>query len=353
MVTDLLSRILTGALLLTVTAALSGCGTLYIAQAAQGQVQLLAARRPIERVIADPRTAAPVRAKLEAMREIRRFAVEALALPDNASYRSYADIGRPYVVWNVVATPEFSVEPLHWCFPVAGCVAYRGYFKEARATAFALGLESRGDDAFVGGVPAYSTLGRFADPILSTMIDYPDSDLAAVVFHELAHQRVYAAGDSQFNEAFAETVEETGLARWLAARGRSDELARFERRRASQQAFVGIFVRGRERLRVLYAQPLPAAQMRLRKAEMLADIAAQVRARERARGVRSGFDDWLESGLNNAHLASVGTYFDCVPAFERLLAAGADDLPSFYAAVARLARGPPAGRHAFCAHPAA
>jgi len=352
MVTDLSRRLLPRALLAAGLLALQGCGTLYVAQAAHGQLQVLAARRPIDRVIADPRTPAAVRAKLEVMREVRQFAVQALHLPDNRSYRSYADIHRPYVVWNVVATPPFSVEPLHWCFPVAGCVAYRGYFKETRAQAFAAKLRARGDDAFVGGVPAYSTLGRFADPILSTMIDYPQADLAAMVFHELAHQLIYVAGDSAFNEAFAETVEQTGLARWLAAHGRSQELARFDAARVHSEAFIALFVRGRERLRRLYAEPLSKPEMQSAKRKILDEISAQVRALETELGVHSGYDDWLAEGLNNAHLASVGTYFDCVPAFEQLLASEGGDLPRFYADVRGLAHGPNRARHAFCARAA-
>jgi predicted aminopeptidase len=199
-----------------------------------------------------------------------------------------------------------------------------------------------------GCARAATTLGRFADPLLSTVVDYPDADVAAIIFHELAHQLLYVPGDSQFNESFAETVEEAGLARWLAAGGRAAELARFERRRREAQAFVAVFVRGRERLRALYLEPLPVGVMRARKAEVLADIAAQVRALERELGVHSGYDDWLEAGLDNARLASVGTYFDCVPGFERLLAAEGDELPRFYAAVRALARRPRAERDALC-----
>jgi predicted aminopeptidase len=184
--------------------------------------------------------------------------------------------------------------------------------------------------------------------VLSTVIDYPDADVAAIIFHELAHQLLYVPGDSQFNESFAETVEAAGLARWLAASGRSAELARFARRRRDEQAFVGVFVRGRERLRALYVEPLPPTIMRARKAQVLAQIAAQVRALEAELGVHSGYDDWVQAGLDNAHLASVGTYFDCVPGFERLLAAQGNELPRFYAAVRQLAHRPRAERDALC-----
>jgi predicted aminopeptidase len=150
-------------------------------------------------------------------------------LPDNRSYRSYADLGRPYVVWNVVAAPEFSIEPLRWCFPFTGCLSYRGYFKESNARAFAAALAARGNDTLVAGVSAYSTLGHFADPVLNTMMRYGDLDLVATLFHELAHQLIYVKGDSEFNESFAVTIEQEGLRRWLAARGRSLGAAEFPR----------------------------------------------------------------------------------------------------------------------------
>ncbi|MGB8327676.1 MAG: aminopeptidase, partial [Steroidobacteraceae bacterium] len=323
-----------------------GCGTLYLLQAARGEHEVLAKRRPIAAVIADPRTAEPLRAKLETVQDLRAFAVAALGLPDGRSYRSYADIGRPFVVWNVVAAPEFSVEPLRWCFPVAGCVAYRGYFREAQARAFARRLQARGRDVFVGGVPAYSTLGRFADPVLSTLIGYSDVELAAIVFHELAHQVVYVQGASEFNEAFAITVEAAALVRWLEARGRHGELDAYRLRRARQQTFIERFAQARLQLRALYAEALPPAVMRTRKQAMFAALDAELRTLEQQFDVRSGYDSWLEHGLNNAHVAAVATYFECAPGFERLLAAQGGDLPRFYAAARVIAQRPRAERDA-------
>ena len=203
----------------------AGCGTMYIAQAARGQWEVLHDRRPIDVVMSDERTPAALRARLAAVSDARDFASQELGLPDNKSYRSYADLKRTYVVWNVVAAPEFSVEPLQWCFPIAGCVAYRGYFAEQQRGASRRGSHKRGFDVVVDGVPAYSTLGRFADPVLNTMLIYGDRELAAIIFHELAHQLIYVAGDSEFNEAFAVTVEETGLAALArSSRGAQEEL---------------------------------------------------------------------------------------------------------------------------------
>ena len=198
------------ALLGLVVVLLGGCGTPYLMQAAAGEWHVLHARQPIGRVIDDPRTSAELRARLTLVRQARDFASHELGLPDNNSYRSYADIGRPYVVWNVVATPEFSVVPKHWCFPVAGCVSYRGYFHERQRPQLRFRDGRRGFDVAIDPVPAYSTLGKFADPVLSTMLRYGDDELAATIFHELAHQLLYVKDDSSFNEAFATTVEDVG-----------------------------------------------------------------------------------------------------------------------------------------------
>lgn len=324
---------------------ISGCGTLYLAQAAGGQYRVLHARRPIEKVVADPRTPAPLRARLEDVRSARDFAVAELHLPDNRSYRTYADIKRRYVVWNVVATPEFSVEPERWCFPIAGCVAYRGYFKEKTARTFAKSLATKGFDVMVGGVPAYSTLGKFADPVLSSMMRYGTNELAAIIFHELAHQLLYVKNDTEFNEAFATVVEDTGLERWLEARGRSDEMQDFLTENAREREFIDLFAGGREQLERLYASGVAKPEMRERKAAILADITAQARDLQHRQGDQF-YESWLQEGLNNAHLASVATYYQCVPGFERLLAEQGGDLERFYAAARALAKESRAERHA-------
>src|SRR6266404_4651832 len=232
---------------------LYGCGSLYLMQAASGQWQVLRERVPVETLLADPHTPPALRAHLEEVRAAREFASRELGLPDNKSYRSYADIGRPYVVWNVVAAPEFSVSPKRWCFPIAGCVAYRGYFRERRAREFAAALAVRGYDVSVDGVPAYSTLGRFADPVLSSMLRYGDDELAATIFHELAHQLLYVRDDSEFNEAFATTVEDAGLERWLNSQGASQRLQQLRERQEHAAAFVSLLAHTRGRLALLYA----------------------------------------------------------------------------------------------------
>jgi predicted aminopeptidase len=330
-------------------ATLPGCALGYFTQAAQGQWQLMRARRPIASVLADPAASEQLKARLRVVQDARDFAVSDLGLPDNRSYRSYSDLKRAYVVWNVVAAPEFSVAPLRWCFPFTGCLSYRGYFRERDARRMAAALAARGNDVMVGGVTAYSTLGHFADPVLNTMMRYGDLELASTIFHELAHQLIYVHGDTEFNESFAVSVEQEGLRRWLAARGRSLELQDYLDRDHGEHLIIEAFADGRRQLAALYAlsPALPLDERRARKREILVATGAQVQAVERQFKLRTGYDTWIADGLNNAHLAAVGTYFDCVPGFQRLLAANGGSLPAFYAAVRRM-RGDAAARRVLC-----
>jgi len=309
----------------------SGC---YIMQAARGQFAVMRARQPIDKVIARPATTDTLKAQLIRARRIREFASKDLGLPDNAAYRSYADIGRRYVVWNVVATPEFSVEPRQWCFPIAGCVAYRGYFSEAAANRFAATLKAQGDDVIVGGVTAYSTLGHIADPLLNTVIGYGELDLAALIFHELAHQVAYLPGDSAFNEAFATAVEEAGVARYAAQLEDPAVLARWQQRRRLRIEVTGLIIAARADLSRLYRTRIAPEAMRARKAERLGQLADDIRAIEKREGRASGYGGWIDEGLNNAQIASVATYYDQVPRFEAILRNECGDyLPCLYAKV--------------------
>lgn len=326
---------------LAVLGLLGGC---YVLQSARGQLDLNARRVPIDRLVAAPDTAPPLRDQLVLATRIRDFASRELALPDNDSYRSYADVGRPFVVWNVFAAPEFAVDPRVWCFPVAGCVAYRGYFSERRALDYALGLETRGYDVAVTGVPAYSTLGHFADPVLNTMLRWDETELAALVFHELAHQLLYVQGDTAFSEAFAMVVEREGVRRWLDAEGRPEALAAYRAREARNRDIAEIVAASRARLRALYAQQLPSAAMRAAKREEFARLRSEYAARRAALG--AGYDWLFDAGPNNARLLAVATYEDCVPALESRLAAAGGDLVQFYAAARALAKLKPAARHA-------
>jgi predicted aminopeptidase len=341
-----LRHVLAPAITLAASFALQGCGTLYVAQAAKGQLQLLTARKPIDRVLANPKTSPELRSRLESVQAARAFAWRELGLPNNKSYTSYADLGREYVVWTVTATPEFSVEPHEWCFPVVGCVAYRGYFKEVSARKFAQRWHARGYDTTVDGTPAYSTLGKFNDPIMNTMLSYGDDELASILFHELSHQLVYIADDTAFNEAFAVAVEQEGLARWLKARGRESELARYRKRRQRQAESLGVIRRYRAELEALYASGVAVDVMRARKASVFAQLVEELKGIDLRYSVKSGIVEDLEGQPNNARLASLATYYDCVPGFEKMLAANDHDLPRFYASVRDLAKLPRAERRA-------
>lgn len=313
-----------GAILVLALAA--GCQSLaYYTQAIGGHFSVLAKARPVSDWLADPATPPELKARLETARRIREFASKSLALPDNGSYVSYADIGRPYVVWNVFAAPELSVEPKLECFPFAGCVSYRGFYSEEDARRHAERLRADGYDVYVGGVPAYSTLGWSDDPLLSTFIRDSDAQLARLVFHELAHQVVYARGDTTFNESFAVTVEEEGVRRWLEAENRSGELAAFSSAQARKRDLAERVSQARERLKAVYASDLSRAQkLEHKRAEW-----QRLRAASPA----------LPAEPNNAILASIAVYTELVPAFERLLAE-AGSFEAFYRRVKELARDP-------------
>jgi predicted aminopeptidase len=322
---------------------IGGC---YLLQSAEGQLQLMSKRRPIGSVIAAASTSPSLRSQLEAVESIRAFATRELDLPDNGSYRSYADVGRPYVVWNVVAAPEFSVDPKEWCYPIVGCVAYRGYFVEAKARKFADEQRERGMDVAVGGVAAYSTLGHFDDPILNTMVGWDDVELASIIFHELTHQLLYVANDASFNEALATTVEEEGVKRWLEAQGRSKDLAQHRLERQRYLQVVALLGATRARLRMIYASGVPLLEKRYEKHQAFDDLHAEFTALRVKFGGHAPFESWFEHDVNNAHLASVATYFACVPGFERELRAVNGELAAFYRRVRQMAKMPQKARDA-------
>ncbi|HNB79317.1 MAG TPA: aminopeptidase [Rhodocyclaceae bacterium] len=325
---------------LAATALLGACGTPgYYLQAAGGQLEILRLSRPLDDARIDPATPDTLRDKLARAAAIRDFASRELGLPDNGSYRKYADLGRPYVVWNVFATDELSIEPREWCFPIAGCVSYRGYFAEADAEAFAAALRAQGNDVHVAGIAAYSTLGWLDDPLLNTFIHYPEIELARLIFHELAHQRVYAAGDSEFNESFAMAVEVAGVRRWLAREGSDAQRAAFASAQRRRDDFASLVLKYRDALDAAFRGDADAAHKRAEKARILSELQAEYRAlRDGVWGGYSGYDRWFGQEINNAVLASIGLYHQRVPAFEALLAAEGGDLPRFYEHVAQLAR---------------
>ena len=335
MLTDAPKRLIARLALTVATFASSGCYYLHLAA---GQLEMNRRREPIADLVASDATEATLRGRLDYASRAREFAIAELGLPDNGSYRTYADLGRPYATWNLFAAPEFSVKPQRWCFPVAGCVAYRGYFKEQRAARAARHLADRGHDVYIGPSLAYSTLGHLRDPVLNTMLRFGDAELAALIFHELAHQAVYVPGDSDFNEAFATVVENEGARRWLTHLRRGDELTAFLASSRREQELAELMVVARERLATLYASAIPADQMRASKTAELSRLHSSMSALGYARA----------GDLNNARLAAVATYHRCVPALTDLLARHGGNLPAYYSAIRALARDS-AARSLLCA----
>ena len=312
----------------------------YYAQAIQGHVKILLTRRPIEELLAEPTTPASLQERLRLVLEIRDFASRELLLPENDSYRSYADIQRAAVVTNVIAAPEFSLQPLTWCFPFAGCVSYRGYYDPQVAGRFADKLKEQGYETDLYGVSAYSTLGWFDDPVLNTFIDWPEVALAGQIFHELAHQQLYVKDDSSFNEAFAEVVEAEGVKRWLTRQGQVT-LPAISEKQERQQIFVALLLQARRELEVLYASGQSAEVMRTEKKAVFSELRQRYQfLRDETWQGYSGFDRWFERPVNNARLAAVATYHDRKPSFLALLHRVDGELGRFYEEVAALAKRP-------------
>ena len=332
----------------------SGCASVdYLSQSATGHFGLLHAARPVKDAIADPLIPEPLRMRLQLTQRMRDFAVAQLKLPDNGSYRSYADLKRSAAVWNVVAAPELSLKLQTWCFPIVGCVGYRGYYDKASAEAAAAPLRAQGLDVGVYPVPAYSTLGWMnwlgGDPLLNTFVQWPEGELARLMFHELAHQVAYAAGDTTFNESFATAVERIGSRRWLEANATADVRAQQVAIEARRQDFRQL-VRGcRDRLEAVYKSDASDADKRARKAELIAALRAdyETMKHEKWSGFK-GYDSWF-ADVNNAALGAQAAYDDQVETFEHLFAAEGSDFPRFYAEVQRLAKLPRTERDAVLA----
>lgn len=342
--------------------ALAGCahteGALgYYWQSVQGHARLLQAARPLDEWIANESTPAPLRARLQLAQRARHFAVQELGLPDNASYRSYADLGRSAAVWNVVAAPPYALELHRWCFPFTGCIGYRGYFQEADAQAEGARLAAQGLEVDVYGVPAYSTLGYLdwagGDPLLNTFIGWPEGEFVRLLFHELAHQVVYAQGDTLFNESFATAVERLGTERWLATQARPEVRQAFAASEERRQSFRALTRATRARLAEIYEQNKAPAHdsqaLNAMKLVAMQDFRARyavLRERWLAQGARvEGYDRWVAQA-NNASFAAQAAYDAWVPAFEALFAQQGQRWDAFYDAVRHLAALPQDERHA-------
>jgi predicted aminopeptidase len=317
----------------------------YYEQAIDGQMEILQKQQPISDMIENPETPAKLREKLLLIQSARTFAEKELLLPVNDHYLSYVELNRPYVVWNVFAAPEFSLTPENWCFPIVGCVTYRGYFKEADARNFGDALAQKGFDVYIGGAIAYSTLGWFDDPILSTFINLRASDTVALIFHELAHGLLYIPDDTAFNESFATAVEQEGIKRWQMLTNATQDYAAWQRKRRSRHKFTALVSKYRDRLKVLYESNLPANEKRNQKAAVFSRMRSEFSVLKSNHREMAVYGAWFNRPLNNAQLISVSTYHDWVPAFSQMLSDANGDLKKFYDRCRQLAKKEPQERH--------
>lgn len=318
---------------------LTACNTVqYYGQSISGQLSLLWKRQDIQELLDNNEIDEATRDKLKKVLGIRRFASDVLLLPDNGSYTSYADLGRPFVVWNVFAAPQLSVQPKTWCFPVAGCVPYRGYFSKDEALAYAGSLKQEGFDVHVGGITAYSTLGWFDDPVLNTILRQPEPQLAGLLFHELAHQKLYIKDDATFNESFATAVEMEGVRRWLAERKASPgEFRHYEILKQRHADFISLLQKTRGQLDMLYQGELKKDIKLYQKTLIFSEMRRNYESLKKTWNDDNRYDNWFKSELNNARLVTVGTYHDYVPGFQAILKQHNNDLATFFKEAEELA----------------
>lgn len=330
-VLQFLSLILLSVLLLS-------CETVgYYGQAARGQLAIIFSRQDIQGLLEADEIDSELRTKLLEVLAIREFAEQQLKLPVGEHFSTFVDVEREHVVWNVFAAPEFSIDPVSWCYPIAGCVTYRGYFNESKAERYAQSLADDGYDVYTGGVDAYSTLGWFEDSLLSTVIERQSYQLAGLIFHELAHQVVYVPGETAFNESFATAVEREGIRRWLQASGAAEVIAMLGENSGRQQEFVELVSRYQDRFSALYDEDIPEQQMRDRKTELQAALRNDYQELKATWQGYAGYDAWFARSLNNAQLSTVSAYNDYVPFFQDLLSESGNNIEIFYQRVADIA----------------
>jgi predicted aminopeptidase len=317
---------------------LVSCETVgYYSQAARGQLTIVFAREDIQHLIERPDLSQELAGKFAKVMDIREFAESELGLPVGGNYSSYVDVEREHVVWNVFAAPEFSVDPVNWCYPIAGCVAYRGYFSQQSALSYAAKLEEDGFDVYTGGVDAYSTLGWFEDSLLSTVLNRADYQLAGLIFHELAHQLVYLPGDTTFNESFATAVEREGVRRWLAKSNKDFNIDAALLDYDRQQQFVDLVGGYRDRFESLYQLEINESSMRSQKLELQQTLREEYAVLKQQWQGYEGYDGWFSRSLNNAQLSTVASYNDLLPFFAAVFEQSNQDFSTFYAEVSRLA----------------
>ena len=315
----------------------SACSTInYYSQAISGHLELMVRERPVDEVIGDSDSSQELKRQLTLAQRARTFASEELQLPDNDSYKTYADLERPHVVWNVVATPAYSVKARQWCYLIVGCLSYRGIFDKQEAIDLADELKQQGMDVSVFGSAAYSTLGYFDDPLLNTMLRHGDTNIIGVIFHELAHQTVYVESDTAYNEAFATAVEQEGLRRWYEQSGQPGEYETYLKKKQYRHEFYRLVIQTREKLDQAFNTPITDEEKAARKQAIYKEFKSLYKQWSAKRNYH-GFDTWMQRELNNAHLALVATYQDLVPTFANMLASVEGDMQKFYQLVEAIA----------------
>ena len=316
--------------LICISMLVSACNSLsYYGQAISGHIDLVARERPIDDLLNDQKTSDALKQKLSLALEARAFATDQLALPDNDSYKQYADLERPYAVWNVIATPRYAIETQKWCFMVVGCLSYRGYFNKQDAQTLANQLREDGMDVIVSGAAAYSTLGWMDDPLLNTLVQRSDGAMVGIIFHELAHQVVYVKGDSAFNEAFASAVEDEGLRRWYTLHDNTQAYQQYRDKKAQQQMIYQQLQSTRTQLDAVYHQNIPDEEKQRQKEQIFAELKIWYQDWRKNHDY-AGFDGWMGKELNNAHLALIATYQQLVPDFLLALQSVDGDMKKFF-----------------------
>jgi len=309
----------------------SGCSTIgYYHQSISGHLKLISKRERITDIVNDPTRDEKLVTQLRLVEKIRSFASSKLRLPDNDSYLSYVQLEKPYVTWNVFAAPEFSIALRQWCFLVVGCVPYRGYYDEHEANSYAEKLAQEGVDVYVAGAPAYSTLGYFDDPLLSSMLDRGEIVAAAYIFHELAHQQFYLKGDGAFNEAFATAVEEIGVLAWLEQQSRSEEVQRYNDWLLQKSVFSDFIESSREEFEALYQQEYDMGKMQAEKEILIAEMRRKFANLSSGNKQIARYSRWMSGPLNNAQLGAISLYREMVPAFRRIYSLCENDFERFY-----------------------
>ncbi len=325
---------------------LSGCSQLgYLVQAARGQLEITFSREPIDEVLAGNRAAPETRERLELVKRIRQFAIEELDLPENSSYTTYSELGRRHVIWNVVAAPPYDLTLKTWCYPITGCISYRGYFSKKKAGSYQESLIREGYDTDLYGVAAYSTLGWLSDPVLDTFLFYPDYALAGLIFHELAHQVLYVKDDSAFNEAFATAVEQEGVERWMRAEGNTGQIFQYRSAKKKNARIIELILDYRERLGNVYENS-SERELAEEKARVLGEMTGAYQSLSESGSGTRFWDQWFEEGVNNARLGGIATYHRLVPAFRAVLSKS-ESMAMFYKTVADQGKMPIAERHAW------